>query len=368
MESADAAGLVAAGTGDVVQPPLETAERADVLQLHADRRPPASARRRHRSRGTRALAAPSPCIRPNSGCNSDASNPTGVGATAPWREIFPGSVPCRDRIRARCLGSSSHALKSRLSLSSARMRSRSIWFSSGASSKRLRRRVIAKHLQQIVGAEIAHRRFRRMRDLQIGFDAIDVLRVDQIERAVLCQKFLRKLIAGQRQIAGSEPSPRDLGAGERRASLTAAFGLHHDVERHRQPRRNRVLATVARRSASGDRSAGSRRSLPGDIGAVHAVDDARQHEARVGGISSARSNSWKSKFSPTPMASLGRLALCFATYRSNSASIAWRTGAIEGKANSWPLVSGISADRSGCSRRPRPNLPAVELAQRQRDR
>ena len=51
----------------------------------------------------------------------------------------------------------------------------------------LRRRVVAKHLQQIVGAEIADSRFRRMRDLQIGLDAIDVLRVDQIERAVLCQ-------------------------------------------------------------------------------------------------------------------------------------------------------------------------------------
>src|SRR5215470_16297427 len=32
MEAADAASLVAAGTGDVVEPPLEAAERADVLQ------------------------------------------------------------------------------------------------------------------------------------------------------------------------------------------------------------------------------------------------------------------------------------------------------------------------------------------------
>src|SRR5215470_6066044 len=32
MEAADAARLVAAGTGDVVEPPLEAAERADVLQ------------------------------------------------------------------------------------------------------------------------------------------------------------------------------------------------------------------------------------------------------------------------------------------------------------------------------------------------
>src|SRR5437879_9857439 len=33
-------------------------------------------------------------------------------------------------------------------------------------------RVVVKHLQEIVGAEIADRRFRRMRDLKVGFDAI----------------------------------------------------------------------------------------------------------------------------------------------------------------------------------------------------
>jgi hypothetical protein len=44
--------------------------------------------------------------------------------------------------------------------------------------------VVAKHLQQIVGAEIANRRFRRMRDLEIGLDAVDVLIADQVERAM----------------------------------------------------------------------------------------------------------------------------------------------------------------------------------------
>ena len=35
--------------------------------------------------------------------------------------------------------------------------------------------VVAKHLQEIVGAEIANGGFRRMRDLQIGLDAVDVV-------------------------------------------------------------------------------------------------------------------------------------------------------------------------------------------------
>ena len=38
----------------------------------------------------------------------------------------------------------------------------------------LRPCVVIKHLQQIVGAEIAGLRFRRMRDLEIGLDALDV--------------------------------------------------------------------------------------------------------------------------------------------------------------------------------------------------
>src|SRR5882672_2745284 len=35
MKAADAARLVAAGTGHVVEPPFETTGRADILQLHA---------------------------------------------------------------------------------------------------------------------------------------------------------------------------------------------------------------------------------------------------------------------------------------------------------------------------------------------
>ena len=40
MKAADAAGLVAAGAGDVVEPALEAADRADVLQRRAVARPP----------------------------------------------------------------------------------------------------------------------------------------------------------------------------------------------------------------------------------------------------------------------------------------------------------------------------------------
>jgi hypothetical protein len=88
----------------------------------------------------------------------------------------------------------------------------------------------SEHLQQIVGAEIADSRFRRMRDLQIGFDAIDVLRSIR-SNGPSSASNLGKLIAGQRQIAGSEPSSRDLGAGS--DAPLAAFSPHHDVERHR---------------------------------------------------------------------------------------------------------------------------------------
>ena len=55
---------------------------------------------------------------------------------ASGQEFFGDQHACRDRIRRDCLGSSSHALNSRLRSSSARIRARSIWFSIGASSKR----------------------------------------------------------------------------------------------------------------------------------------------------------------------------------------------------------------------------------------
>ena len=77
---------------------------------------------------------------------------------------------------AKCCGVEQPCLELAPEIVVRQMRSRSIWFSIGASSKALRRRVVAKHLQQIVGAEIADRRFRRMRDLQIGLDAVDVFR------------------------------------------------------------------------------------------------------------------------------------------------------------------------------------------------
>ena len=187
MKAADAAGLMAARTGHVVEPPLKAGDRADVLQLDAVARRPSSMPRRLALAEHGVGRRSSPCTRPNAGCRFDGANPTGVGAIAPLARNFSGIRMVPRSSSARCLGSSSHALNSRLRPSSARIRSRSIWFSSGASSNVARLRVVAKHLQQIVGAEIAHRRFRRMRDLQIGFDAVDVFGLDQIERTVLGQ-------------------------------------------------------------------------------------------------------------------------------------------------------------------------------------
>ena len=57
------------------------------------------------------------------------------------------------------------------------------------------------------------------------------------------------------------------------------------------------------------------------------------------------------------MVSFGRLDLCLRMYRSNSSSIALRTGAIDGNANNWLLVSGALLDRIGRMMRPRENLP-----------
>ena len=57
------------------------------------------------------------------------------------------------------------------------------------------------------------------------------------------------------------------------------------------------------------------------------------------------------------MVSFGRLDLCLRMYRSNSSSIALRTGAIDGNANNWLLASGALLDRIGRMTRPKENLP-----------
>ncbi len=148
----------------------------------------------------------------------------------------------------------------------------------------LRRRVVAKHFQEIVGAEIPHRRFRRMRDLKVGFDAVDIFRPDQIQRAVAGQQPGCEVRARDRQPGGIEPAPRDLRAGDGDAAALdrgVTPRLQHDIQRHRQPWRGGALAGWR------SRGAGQPVDQPDFAAAlwrherpVHAVDDAGQHEAR----------------------------------------------------------------------------------------
>ena len=151
--------------------------------------------------------------------------------------------------------------------------------------KSLGRWVVVKHFQQIVGAEFTDRRLRRMRDLKIGLDAFDVFGPDQIQRTLTGCQFHSQLRTRQRPIAGGEPTARDLGARRGRIILP---GLQHQVERHRQPRREHVLAGFITCLHICPRQAVDQPDLAaicaGDIGAVHPIDDARQHKARAGRI------------------------------------------------------------------------------------
>ena len=93
---------------------------------------------------------------------------------------------------------------------------------------------------------------------------------DQVERAIPC----RQCPAERR----GEPAIGDFGTGDR-GSL--AFRLQHEVQRHRQPRRRSVVAgrLVHPRQAvdQADLAAACFRG----VSAVHAVDDAGQHEPRL---------------------------------------------------------------------------------------
>src|SRR5439155_9732214 len=71
-------------------------------------------------------------------------------------------------------------------------------------------RVVAKHLQQIISTEIANRRFRRMRDLEIGFDPVDIYRLDKFERSVPGHQSDREVSTGLRPFGGGEPALGDI--------------------------------------------------------------------------------------------------------------------------------------------------------------
>ena len=187
MGSADAAGLVATGTGDVVQPPLEPADRADVLQFDAvSRRLP---QRRHDvglseygiGNGPLALHQAELRLqlgrieagrrRRNRAMREEFFRDHG-GAAIELGEVPGIEQPCLELAFQTVVGQNAVAVD--------------LVFHRRF-PEQVRLRIIAKHFQEIIGAEIAHRRFRRMRDLKIGFDAIDVGIADQVERAVLCQ-------------------------------------------------------------------------------------------------------------------------------------------------------------------------------------
>jgi len=78
---------------------------------------------------------------------------------------------------AKCRGSSIHDLKSRLRFAS-RGFDRDNLILKGRFLEDPRLDVVTKYLKKIVGAKIVRRRFRRVCDLQIGFDTIDIFGPD----------------------------------------------------------------------------------------------------------------------------------------------------------------------------------------------
>ena len=55
----------------------------------------------------------------------------------------------------------------------------------------------------IIGTEILRRRWRDMRDLNIGFDALDIVRSDQSQRAAFGGQFLRQRRAIVEQVSAA---------------------------------------------------------------------------------------------------------------------------------------------------------------------
>ena len=111
MKAADAAGLMAARAGDVVEPALKARRPNGCFAWSCRaRRPSSGPRRRRVSLNTGSPPASSPCTRPKSGCSSEAANPPASIAIAPLARNFSGIRIVPRSSSLKCLGSSSHAL------------------------------------------------------------------------------------------------------------------------------------------------------------------------------------------------------------------------------------------------------------------
>ncbi len=126
-----------------------------------------------------------------------------------------------------------------------------------------------------------------MRDLKIGFDAIDIFRPNQIQRTVLRYQAGRQFRAGKRRIACGQPATGDLGACDCHtpAGRIIALSPQHDVQCHRQARRADVIGRLGRVCPRQTVDQPHFTAIRfGEVCAVHPVDDAGQHETRIAGV------------------------------------------------------------------------------------
>ena len=121
-----------------------------------------------------------------------------------------------------------------------------------------------------------------MRDLQIGFDAVEILRLDQVERPVLFRQFCREFDAGRGFAARHKPAAGDFRAGDFHPARAVALRAQHEIERHRQARRAFLEGAAGARQAVDQADLAAADLI--EKGAVHPVDDACEREARVGGV------------------------------------------------------------------------------------
>ncbi len=83
-----------------------------------------------------------------------------------------------------------------------------------------------------------------MRDLEIGFDAVDIHRLDKFERSARGHQPDGEVSTGLRPFCCSEPALGDILAGDSDAAWDKSFLAlrpQHHVERHRQSRRVRIV-------------------------------------------------------------------------------------------------------------------------------
>ncbi|MGX9389673.1 hypothetical protein ACWX0O_01995 [Nitrobacteraceae bacterium UC4449_H16] len=279
VKTTDTSGLMASRTGNVVQSPLESGDRANI--------------------GKRGATFRCPLQRSNDIAGTERRSPIDIRGLnqsefrlhVRFHKTHRGRG--NDRTREEFLRYEKRATVERAEMFGLQQPFREFGFEVGVCKKTVAidlvferrlvessgRPIVSKNLHQIIGSEYVRFRLGPMPDLQVQFDPDQLRRLKQHKRPARFGQTADERGSRQRFIPHREPSPRDFGAGgiARCDGIGRACRSQHDIQGHWQTDRLvRARLNSHQPIDQPDIAARLRRNeCP-----IHPIDDSRQGETR----------------------------------------------------------------------------------------